>query len=66
MLAGLSHTLLAWAFAASARAAADHPDGALRQRKTEHMRYGVQWLLPEAAVHWHRVSNPALALPALH
>ncbi len=66
VLAGLSHTLMAWAFAASARAAADHPDPALRQRKTEQMRYGVQWLLPEAAVHWQRASNPALALPALH
>ena len=29
------------------------------------MRYGVQWLLPQAAAHWQRVKLPYNALPAL-
>jgi hypothetical protein len=65
-LFGLAHTLMAWAFAASARAAADEPDAAWAQAKTERMRYGVQWLLPQGAVHWQRVRQAArAALPAL-
>jgi alkylation response protein AidB-like acyl-CoA dehydrogenase len=64
-LFGLSHTLLAWAFAASARAALHEPDAAWAQAKTARMRYGVQWLLPVAAAHWQRVCTPALALPAV-
>jgi alkylation response protein AidB-like acyl-CoA dehydrogenase len=62
-LRGLAYTLLAWAFAASARAVAQQPDAAWAEAKTGRMRYGVQWLLPQAAVHWQRVRDPALALP---
>jgi alkylation response protein AidB-like acyl-CoA dehydrogenase len=62
-LAGLSHTLLAWAFAASARGAAAEPDAEWAQAKTARMRYGTQWLLPQAAVHWQRVSTQAAGLP---
>ena len=29
------------------------------------MRYGMQWLLPQADVHWQRVLARGLALPAL-
>ena len=65
-LHGLAHTLLAWAFAASARAALTSPMPRGRAAKTERMRYGVQWLLPQAAVHWQRVHEQRLALPALH
>lgn len=64
-LAGLAHTLLAWALAASARAAADEPDAAWARAKTERMRYGLQWLLPAAAPHWQRVRAQRWALPAL-
>ncbi len=64
-LFGLSHTLLAWAFAASARAALQEPDAEWAQGKTARMRYGMQWLLPAAAAHWQRVAAPALALPAV-
>jgi alkylation response protein AidB-like acyl-CoA dehydrogenase len=64
-LRGLAHTLLAWAFAASARAATQEPDTAWAVAKTERMQYGVQWLLPQAAVHWQRVHEQRLALPAL-
>ena len=35
------------------------------QAKTERMRYGVQWLLPEADVHWRRVMAKGNVLPAL-
>lgn len=65
VMAGLTLALMAWAFAASARAAAGHADAAFAQRKLRHMRYGVQWLLPQAAVHWQRVGDAALDLPAL-
>jgi alkylation response protein AidB-like acyl-CoA dehydrogenase len=63
VLHGVAHTLLAWAFAASARAAVDEADAAWAQAKIARMRYGVQWLLPQAAVHWQRVQVPRMALP---
>jgi hypothetical protein len=63
-LFGLAHALLAWAFAASARAARQEPDTAWAQAKTERMRYGLQWLLPQGLLHWQRVVSRDLALPA--
>jgi alkylation response protein AidB-like acyl-CoA dehydrogenase len=64
-LFGLAHTLMAWAFAASARAAQDEPDRAWASAKTERLRYGVQWLLPQGELHWARVAAAAdNALPA--
>jgi alkylation response protein AidB-like acyl-CoA dehydrogenase len=63
-LFALAHTLLAWAFAASARAAAEVDDAGWAQGKTERMRYGVQWLLPQGDVHWTRVrAGAANGLP---
>ena len=62
-LMGLSHTLLAWAFAASARAAQGLADRPWAEAKTARMRYGVQWLLPQAAVHWQRVRATEAVLP---
>ncbi|MBI5259913.1 MAG: acyl-CoA dehydrogenase family protein [Burkholderiales bacterium] len=62
-LAGLALTLQAWAWAASARAALAEPDTAWAARKIERMRYGLQWVLPEAALHWQRAATRALALP---
>jgi len=64
-LMGLSHTLLAWAFAASARAALDLADRAWADAKTARMRYGVQWLMPQSGVHWQRVGAPDAALPGV-
>jgi len=65
-LMGLSHALLAWAFAASARAALEEPDTAWAQGKTKRMRYGLQWVVPQAAVHWARVQSVgSLILPAI-
>ena len=64
-LMGTAHALLAWAFAASARAALAGDDAAWSQATTARMRYGVQWLLPQAATHWQRVMAQEAALPAL-
>ena len=63
VMAGIGHLLLAWAFAASARAAAAEADGAGAAAKAERMRYGMQWIVPQAAVHWQRVTSAVPALP---
>ena len=62
-LMGLAHAFLAWAFAASARAALGHPDAAWARAKTARMRHGVQWVLPQAQVHWARAGDAGLLLP---
>ena len=62
-LLGLSHTLLAWAFCASARAAGDHEDAAWAEAKMARMRYGMQWVVPGGGVHWDRVRQGDLHLP---
>jgi len=64
-LQGLSHALLAWAWAASARAAAAEPDTAFAAAKQARMRHGVAWLLPDAAAHWARARAVAAPLPEL-
>lgn len=65
-LMGLSHTMLAWAYAASLRATVEAPDRPWAQAKAERMTYGLQWVVPQAAVHWARVRGAAtLELPAL-
>jgi hypothetical protein len=44
-------------------------DERFAQVKLAHMRYGLQWLMPQAAMHWTRVSTgvgagvSGLALP---
>jgi alkylation response protein AidB-like acyl-CoA dehydrogenase len=68
-LMGLSHTLLAWAWAASARAAhsgvGDGLDANFVRRKLEVMHFGVDWLLPDAQPHWERAMRPGNHLPLL-
>ncbi|MGA1328541.1 MAG: acyl-CoA dehydrogenase C-terminal domain-containing protein, partial [Rubrivivax sp.] len=64
-LMGLSHTMLAWAWASSARAALGVADRRWADAKTARMRYGLQWLLPQAAVHWQRVRAVDAVLPGL-
>ena len=66
VMAGIGHLLLAWAFAASARAAAAEADGAWAAAKAERMRYGMQWIVPQAAVHWQRMGATVPALPPAH
>jgi len=64
-LFGLAHLLLAWAFAASARAASTLPASPFTQAKLQRMQYGVDHVLPQAAVHWQRVRACREALPDL-
>lgn len=54
-LRGVSWAMMGWAFAASARAAVGHVDQRFAQAKLARMRYGMEWLMPQAAVHWARV-----------
>lgn len=54
-LRGVSWAMMGWAFAASARAAVGCADKRFAQAKLARMRYGLQWLMPQAAVHWTRV-----------
>ena len=72
-LAGLLHLSLAWAFAASTRAARqwaqeDPAQQAWAQARVALMRYGVQWVLPQAQVHWDALQEsrdlPAVPEPA--
>lgn len=64
---GLWWLLNAWAFTNSARAAlrVRSRDGAWADAKLARMRYGVDWLLPQAAIHWNRIAGGAPALPEL-
>ncbi|MCW5633951.1 MAG: acyl-CoA dehydrogenase [Rubrivivax sp.] len=64
-LFGLAHLLLAWAWAASARAAAAMPAGPFGEAKLARSRYAVEQLLPQAGVHWQRARRCGLELPAL-
>jgi alkylation response protein AidB-like acyl-CoA dehydrogenase len=64
-LRALGFTLLAWAWAASARAALREGGDAWLQGKVEAARFGVQWLLPEADWRWQRVQARGAVLPAL-
>ncbi len=63
VMAGLGHALSGWALAASARATIDEPDTTWAQAKLQRLRYGLQWLLPQAQVHWQRVCDANLVLP---
>ena len=65
-LFGFSHALLAWAFAVSAQAAQQQPDDEFARGKLDKMRYGLNWILPQASVHWERVVDgvQGLTLPA--
>ena len=62
-LMGTAHLLLAWALAASARAALDEPDRAWAQAKAERLTHGLHALLPNATPHWQRVHAVARPLP---
>ena len=54
-LFGMAHLLLAWAWAARARALASEPSVPTGETHLARLRYAVQVLLPQAAVHWQRV-----------
>ena len=70
MLAAIGHVLMAWAWARIARVALDDsqtPVAGARPaaRWLQSARFGLQWLLPQAQVHWQRASQPELDLPFL-
>jgi hypothetical protein len=57
-------TLLAWAWAATARVALQQAsDDAWYARKLQAAQHGLQWLLPEARLHLLRVAAREAALP---
>ena len=60
-LSGCAWLLLAWAWCATARAA--RGGDAFAAERAAVARHGLQWLLPQAAVHWQRV-RAAAPLPA--
>lgn len=66
-LRGLGLTLLAWAWARSARVALPHEETDVWYAdKVKTARFGVQWLLPEANWRWQRVMARHAELPAMH
>ncbi len=64
-LRGLGFTLLAWAWARSARVAMPKAQDAWYADKVTTARFGVQWLLPEAKMRWQRVLARGAALPEI-
>ncbi|MDO8774494.1 MAG: acyl-CoA dehydrogenase family protein [Burkholderiaceae bacterium] len=64
-LRGLGLTLLAWAWACSARVALPQSADVWYAEKVKAARFGVQWLLPEANWRWQRVLARGAALPAI-
>ena len=62
-LRALGFTLLAWAWAKLARAAQARAGDPWHDDKVQAARFGVQWLLPEARPHWHRVTAREATLP---
>ena len=67
-LAAYAHLCLAWAWTASSRACmqvlAERPDDDEAAQRLERMRYGLQWLLPQAQVHWQALGVQRV-LPAV-
>jgi alkylation response protein AidB-like acyl-CoA dehydrogenase len=69
LLHGIGHALLAWAWARIARAAtqaaaAGRPCGERRAADwLAAARHGIDWLLPQAQVHWSRTGRRDAALP---
>jgi alkylation response protein AidB-like acyl-CoA dehydrogenase len=67
-LLGVSHALLAWAWARIARCALDPARAPAAGGRTaaqwlDAARFGIEWLLPQADTHWARVRNRDAALP---
>jgi alkylation response protein AidB-like acyl-CoA dehydrogenase len=67
-LMAVGHALMAWAWARIARCAHDParlplPGGRTATQWFDAARFGVEWLLPQAATHWARVQSSQAALP---
>jgi hypothetical protein len=68
LLMGVSHALMAWAWARIARTAAGGAGASAAGGRTaaqwlDAARFGAQWLLPQGDVHWTRVLHRDAALP---
>ena len=68
LLAAVGHVLMAWTWARIARTAlspatAPVAGGRSAEQWTQSATFGLQWLLPQAAVHWARVMQPQAELP---
>jgi alkylation response protein AidB-like acyl-CoA dehydrogenase len=69
-LMAVGHALMAWAWARIARCAHDParlplPGGRTAAQWFDAARFGVEWLLPQAATHWTRVRRSEAALPVI-
>ncbi len=64
-LRGIAFVLLAWAWLQRAAAAAPHAGDAWFDATLSAARFGLQWLLPEAAFRWQRVTAQRAEVPAL-
>jgi alkylation response protein AidB-like acyl-CoA dehydrogenase len=67
-LMAVGHALMAWAWARIARCAHDPArappaGGRTAGQWLDAARFGVEWLLPQAATHWARVRSSQAALP---
>jgi alkylation response protein AidB-like acyl-CoA dehydrogenase len=68
MLSGIGHALLAWAWARIARCALEPVRAGVAGGRSAAdwlapARFGIEWLLPQAQVHWARVRCREAALP---
>ncbi len=68
MLMGIGHALLAWSWARIARTALDPARVPIAGGRTPAQwlaaaRFGIEWLLPQAQVHWARARQREAALP---
>jgi len=68
VLMGIGHALMAWAWARLARTALDPqmapPSGGRTPSQwLDSARFGLEWLLPQAQVHWQRARQQNAALP---
>ena len=64
MLHGIGHALMAWAWARLARCSdAPAAGGRSAAEWQAAARYGIEWLLPQAQVHWARVLQRSAVLP---
>ena len=69
VLHGIGHALMCWAWARTARITGDPtcctpPGGRSAAQWQQSARFGLDWLLPQAQVHWGRALRPDAALPA--
>jgi hypothetical protein len=68
VLMGVGHALMAWAWARLARTSLDPhcappAGGRTAAQWLASARFGMEWLLPQAQVHWQRARHQAAALP---